>query len=77
MSSTLERKWWFAGPAAALAVLLTMFLMRSAGIGQPYGVAQWLLYFICVAGLQRGLSFAGWLLVVGLSPADKVRERTR
>ena len=77
MASRLERKWWFAAPVAVAAVLLTQYVMNAAGIAHPYRVSQWVLYFLCFAGLQRGFSFAGWLLVLCLAPSNEVRERTR
>jgi hypothetical protein len=77
MTSRLERKWWFAAPTGALAVIVTVYLLDSAGIRSPYNFAQWTLYFMCFAGLQRGFSFAGWLLVLCLSPSNKALERTR
>jgi hypothetical protein len=77
MKSKLERKWWFAASTYLLAVLTTTYLMNTAGIFPPHNFAQWALYFICIAGLKSGLSFAGWLLVLCLSPSHKVLERTR
>jgi len=77
MASRLERKWWFAAPVAALAILLTLTVMDGAGIARPYNFSQWLLYFLCFAGLQRGFSFAGWLLVLCLAPSSEVRDLTR
>lgn len=65
----LERKWWFSGPAAALAVTAATYLMNSAGIAHPYNVAQWLLFWICIAGLQRVFVFLGWLAMLCVSPA--------
>ena len=77
MTSKLERKWWFALPVGALAAILTLHFVSSAGIEHPYNFSQWVLYFLCFTGLQRGLSFVSWLLVLGLSPQSKVLERTK
>ena len=77
MTSKLERKWWFVVPTTALATMATAYLMERAGIPRPYHAAQWTLWILGFAGLQRGLSFAGWLLVLCLSPSDKALERTR
>lgn len=77
MTSRLERKWWFSVPVSLLAFFLTEFVMHCAGILHPYNFAQWTLYFTCFVGLQRSLSFAGWLLVLCLSPAGRAWERTR
>lgn len=65
----LERKWWLSGPAAVLAVAATTYLLIHAGIAQPYNAAQWVLYCICIAGLQRVFVFLGWLAVLCVSPA--------
>lgn len=73
----LERKWWFAGPVAMLAVIMTRYLMDSVGIQHQVGFAQMAIFILCVAGLQRAFSLLGWLLVLFLSPADRVIERTR
>jgi hypothetical protein len=73
----LERKWWFAGPVATLAVIITQYLMNSVGILHQHGLAQMAIFILCVVGLQRAFSLLGWLLVLFLSPADKAIERTR
>jgi type II secretory pathway component PulF len=77
MTSRLERKWWFAIPVSAIAAVLTLFIVNHAGIRQPYSFSQWVLFVLAFGGLQRGISLVGWLLVLALSPADKVLERTR
>jgi hypothetical protein len=35
------------------------------------------LYALCFAGLQCGLSFLAWLVVLGVSPSVGLRERMR
>ena len=77
MKSKLERKWWFLLPVSALAAFLTAYFMDNAEISRPYNFSQWVLYALCFAGLQRGLSFAAWLVVLGVSPSDGVIERMR
>jgi len=77
MKSKLEQTWWFQLPVCALAAFLTSYVMESAGIAHPYHVSGWVIYALCFAGLQRGLSFAAWLVVLGLTPADKVLARTK
>jgi hypothetical protein len=77
MPSQLERQWWFIAPVSALAVLLTMYVMRSAGIVHPYNIAQWILYILCAVGLQRGLSLAGWLLALWVAPSSALLKNTR
>jgi len=51
--------------------------MQRSGMARPGNPAQYVLYFFCFVGLQRGLSFLGWLLVLLLSPADEAIQRTR
>lgn len=77
MPSRLERTWWFIAPVSALAVILTMYVMRSAGIVYPYNIAQWILYILCSVGLQRGLSFTGWLLALWVAPSSELLKSTR
>lgn len=77
MQSKLERKWWFLLPVSTLAAFLTAYFMDSAEIGRPYNFAQWVLYALCFAGLQRGLSFVAWLVVLCVAPSDGLRERMR
>jgi hypothetical protein len=77
MPSQLERQWWFIAPVSALAVLLTMYVMRSAGIVHPYNTAQWILYILCSVGLQRGLSFLGWFLVLWVAPSSAIMKNSR
>jgi hypothetical protein len=77
MTSKLERKWWFALPVGALAAILTLHFLSSAGITYPFNFSQWILCAMCFTGLQRGLSFIGWFLVLSLSPQSKALERTK
>lgn len=77
MISKLDRTWWFAMPISFLAAFLTLYVVSSAGIAQPYSFSQWFLYFMCFLGIHRGLSFLGWLLVVLMAPQSKVLERTK
>ena len=77
MQSKLERKWWFSLPVIALAAFLTAYFMDSAEISRPYNFSQWVIYALCFAGLQRGLSFVAWLAVLGVSPSDGIRERLK
>lgn len=77
MQSKLERKWWFLLPVSALAAFLTAYFMDGAEMSRPYNFSQWVIYALCFAGLQRGLSFIAWLVVLGVSPSNGVRERLR
>lgn len=77
MTSKLERKWWFQIPVIALALILTAYLIYAAGFPNTYSFARWMLYSLSFIGLKRAISFIGWLLVLCLSPADVVAERTK
>lgn len=77
MQSKLERKWWFLLPVSALAAFLAAYFMNGAEISRPYNFSQWVIYALCFAGLQRGLSFLAWLVVLLVSPSDVVRDRLR
>ncbi len=72
MKSKLEKQWWFVGLAGGLSALLTLFVMRSAGIWSPGNLAQWILYFFGFAGIQRCISFLGWGLVLLLAPKNEL-----
>jgi len=77
MQSKLEKRWWFLLPVSAVAALLTHYLMDSAAITRPYNFSQWALYVLCFASFQRGLSFLAWLVVLVVSPSEKVLARTK
>jgi hypothetical protein len=77
MKSKLEKKWWFQLPVCVMAALLTSYVMDSAGITHPYKFSGWVIYALCFAGVERGLSFALWLVILSVTPSDKVLERTR
>ena len=67
--SSLERKWWFVTPVAGVSVWLTLQLIELAGM--PMGslsASQWLVFFLCFAGIQRCLSFAAWLVFLAVAP---------
>ena len=71
MKSKLEKRWWFELPVFVLAALFTSHLMDSAGITSPYEFSGWAIYVLCFAGLERGLSFALWLVALSVTPSDK------
>ena len=68
MTTSLGRKWWFAGTLAFLSAMLTLPLLQTAGIGSPENWAQWLLHFLCFFTIWRALGFLGWLVLVLLAP---------
>ena len=70
--SPVERKWWFVVPVCFVTTFCTRYLLESAGfppIMVEFNVVQWIIYFLCFCVLWRGFSFAGWLLVLGISPS--------
>jgi hypothetical protein len=71
MKSKLEKRWWFELPVFAIAAFLTSCLMDNAGITNPYKFSGWVIYALCFAGLERGLSFALWLVVLSVTPSAK------
>ncbi|MGF6272197.1 hypothetical protein ABIB38_000539 [Massilia sp. UYP11] len=67
--SELEKKWWFSGIVGGLTTFATLFLMSTAGLAPfEYTAAQWAVWFLCFVGLQRCISFLGWLTVLMASP---------
>jgi len=76
--SELERKWWFSLPVGMLTMLATIGLLRAVGLPFlpfQYGVAQWAVYLLCFVGLQRCISFLGWLTVLIVSPKTITARR--
>jgi hypothetical protein len=67
--STLERKWWFVGPISGVAVWLSFQLIVQAGmVIATLSISQWLVCCLCFFGIQRALSFAGWLIFLVVAP---------
>ena len=54
MTSKLEQKWWFDLPVGALAAILTLHFVSSAGIQLPYNFPQWVLFFLGFTGYSAG-----------------------
>ena len=74
MKSKLEQKLWFVGAVGGLSALVTMQVLRMAGIWEPANFAQWILYLFCFVGIHRCISFLCWgvlLLVAPKSPLLK------
>jgi hypothetical protein len=72
MTTSLGRKWWFAGILGFLSALLTFPLLREAGMGSRENWAQWLVYFLCFFTIWRVLGFLGWLAIVLIAPKSKL-----
>ena len=68
MKSKLEQTWWFVGLMGGLSALVTIHVMRTAGIWAPANFAQWILYFFCFVGIHRCISFLGWGVVLLVAP---------
>lgn len=77
MTTSLGRKWWFAGLLGGLSVLLTLPLLRAAGMGTPQDWAQWLVYFLCFFTIWRGLGFVLWFVVLLIAPKSKLLDPAR
>ena len=69
--SALERKWWFIGIVSFLTIIVTRYLIDSAGfpVRPEYNWAQWAVFILIYAAVWRCLSFSGWLIAVAISPA--------
>lgn len=72
--SNLEKKWWFTGIMAFFSSILAISLLKSAGIWPVSGFAQWLIYFICMVGCWRSLSFLAWLILLLAAPKSKALD---
>lgn len=66
--------WWFVGLLSGLSGLLTLSLLRAAGMGSPQDWAQWLVYFLCFFAVWRCLSFIGWFAVLLIAPKSKLLD---
>lgn len=75
--TNLARTWWFVGSLAALSALLTLPLLRAAGLGSPENWAQWLVHFLCFSGIWTGLSSIGWFAVLLIAPSSKLLDPAR
>lgn len=72
MKSKLEQKLWFVGVVCGLSALVTMHVMRIAGIWEPGNFAQWILYFFCFVGIHRCISFLGWGVLLLVAPRSSL-----
>ena len=72
MKSKLEQTWWFVGLVGGLSALLTLQVMRAAGIWSPDNLAQWTLYFFGFVGIQRCISFLGWGVLLLMAPKSEL-----
>ena len=66
----VEKKWWFILPVSMISTMLTIFLLRSAGAWPADGLAHWLVYFFCLLGIWKAVSFLGWLIVLFAKPSS-------
>lgn len=67
--SNLERQWWFFAPVTGISAWLTIQLLSVAGLSMgALSISQWLVFALCFFGVQRGLSFAAWLVFLVLAP---------
>lgn len=67
--SEIERKWWYLGPVTGVAVYLAITLLAAAGVPiARYGAYQWMVFFLCFAGIKRTLSLPIWLLLLCAAP---------
>jgi hypothetical protein len=67
--SEIERKWWFTGPVAGVAVYLAITLLAAAGVPiAHYGAYQWMVFFLCFVGIKRTLSLLIWLVLLCAAP---------
>jgi len=72
--SKLERTWWFAALSGGVSVLCTLFVLHHAGVGAPWGFAQWTVYFFCFVGFSRCFAFLAWLTVLLARPSSPLLD---
>lgn len=71
----VERKWWYVAASAFLSTVITISLLRAAGIWPTTGVAQWIVYFICFVGVWRCIGFVSWFVILFTTPSSKLLDR--
>lgn len=72
--SQLERKWWFILPVIVISTMLTIFLLRSADAWPAENLARWIVYFFCLLGIWKSVSFVGWLIVLFARPTSRALD---
>ena len=72
--SKFEKKWWFIAPVSLVSTMLTMLLMHSAGMWPAKGMAQWTVYFFCLLGVWKSMSFLAWLTILFAWPSSKALD---
>lgn len=74
--SRFEKTWWFAAAAGGASAACTNFLLQLAGQSMPDGWAQWLVYFLCVFGIWRGITVVTWLALLLAVPSSPLLDKT-
>lgn len=74
LGTQLRQTWWFVAIVAGLSALLTNLVLRAAGMPSPEGLAQFVVYFLCLVGFWRCFDFLGWLAVLLISPNSKLLD---
>ncbi len=74
--SILDRKWWFIAIVSILTIIVTRYLIDSAGfpLRSEYSWAQWAVFILSYAAVWRCLSFCGWRIAVAISPAYAAKK---
>lgn len=73
-STTLEQKWWFIMCVAALSGFFSSMILRTAGLGSPENLVQFIVHVFCFMGIWRCIAFASWLALVLLKPASRLLD---
>ena len=74
MSTKLVRHVWITGLLSGLGTLLTILVLRRAGMPMPDTAAQWIVYFLCFTGIWKCLEFAAWFVLLLVVPTSKLLD---
>lgn len=73
--SNLESKWWFVATVSGVSAFAARFVLEMAGIPSPSGWAQWTLFFFCLLGFWRCLSFLAWSALLLIAPTNPLLDK--
>jgi hypothetical protein len=74
VTTNMGRSVWVTGFLSSLSALLTLLLRDFAGMLPPENLAQWLVYFLCFAGIWKCLGFVAWFGVLLVAPRSKLLD---
>jgi len=74
MPTKLNRNVWVTGVLSGLSTLLTILVLRLAGMPMPDTAAQWIVYFLCFTGIWKCLECVAWFVLLLVAPTSKLLD---